>query len=77
MHDVLESALAERDGDEAYVFWDAASMVIANPDGLTWRFKKLAASVLPDPYVAGPAQRPRKALCAWELAGVLPEVMTR
>lgn len=74
LREVLETALAERDGGTAYVFPDAASMVIANPDGLTWRFKKLVASVLPDPYVAVARAEAAQGAVRVELAGVLPEV---
>ena len=48
LQDVLASALAERRDGTDYVFPAAAAMIEENPDGLTWRFKKLVASVVPD-----------------------------
>lgn len=48
LRDVLEAALAERRDNAVYVWPSAAAMVKENPDGLTWRFKKLVASVVSD-----------------------------
>ncbi|MEI7901333.1 MAG: tyrosine-type recombinase/integrase, partial [bacterium] len=48
LRDVLEVALAEKKEKALYVWPAAAAMARDNPDGLTWRFKKLVASVLPD-----------------------------
>lgn len=74
LREVLETALAERDGDTAYVFPDAARMVKANPDGLTWRFKKLVASVLPDPEGGQQGAEAAQGGGRVKLADVLPEV---
>ena len=46
LRDVLEAALTERRDNAVYVWPSAAAMVRDNPDGLTWRFKKLVASVV-------------------------------
>ena len=48
LREVLEAALAERRDGVDYVYPAAAAMIDENPDGLTWRFKKLVASVLPE-----------------------------
>ncbi len=48
LREVLTAAKAERTVDDVYVFPSAAEMIRHNPDGLTWRFKKLVAVILPD-----------------------------
>lgn len=46
---VLDAALAERQSDHPLYVWPAAAaMHKENPDGLTWRFKKLVAASLPE-----------------------------
>ena len=73
---VLETALAEREPDAVFVWPDAAKMHKANPTGLTWRFKKLAASILADPEEAQDAlQDAQDAPERVTLADVLPEVL--
>jgi integrase len=43
LHDVLQAAKGNR---SEYVFPAAAEMLEANPDGLTWRFKKIVVKAL-------------------------------
>jgi integrase len=49
LREVFEAALADRATGATFVFPEAARMVKANPDGLTWRFKKLVASIMVEP----------------------------
>jgi len=73
---VLETALAEREPDAVYVWPDAARMHKVNPTGLTWRFKKLVASIMADPEEAQDApQDAQDAPGRVTLADVLPEVL--
>jgi len=68
LREVLEFALSEKDEGQKYVFPDAVKMLKENPDGLTWRFKKIAAGVIcPDSDPDSPQ--------AATLADVLPEVL--
>jgi len=75
LKEVLEAALAEKKEKAVYVWPVAEALVRGNPDRLTWLFKKLVASVLPDtegylkaiPADAAPDARVR-------LADVLEEV---
>lgn len=46
LREVFEAALADRAVGATFVFPEAARMAKANPDGLTWRFKKLVASIM-------------------------------
>lgn len=72
---VFEAALADR-AESPYVWPDAAKMHKANPTGLTWRFKKLAASIMADPEEAQDApQAAQDAPGRVTLADVLPEVL--
>jgi integrase len=48
LREVFDAALADREPGATFVFPEAAQMVDANPDGLTWRFKKLVSSIMPD-----------------------------
>ena len=75
LREVLETALAEREEGAAYVFPDAALMVKKNPDGLTWRFKKLVALVLPDPEAVKSVPAGGVAAERVKLADVLDEVI--
>jgi integrase len=46
----LRAVLEGRKGNKSvYVFPDAAAMLEANPDGLTWRFKRIVATALAKP----------------------------
>ena len=76
LREVLEAALADRQGGEAaYVFPSAAAMIADNPDGLTWRFKKLVSAVMPDTLKeedAAPSDAKAEPLV--KLAEVLDEV---
>ncbi len=62
---VLESALADRHPKAVHVFADAYAMLKANPDGLTYRLKKLVAAAL------GEQETPDRV----DLAEVLPQVV--
>ena len=76
LREVLETALAEREPDAVYVWPDAAKMHKANPTGLTWRFKKLVASIMADPEEAQDAlQDAQDAPELVPLAKTLPEVL--
>ena len=76
LREVLETALAEREPDAVYVWPDAARMHKVNPTGLTWRFKKLVASIMADPEEAQDAsQDAQDAPGRVILADVLPEVL--
>jgi len=75
LREVLETALAEKKEKAVYVWPVAEALVRGNPDRLTWLFKKLVASVLPD------TKRAQKAISAdaspvvrVRLADVLEEV---
>ncbi len=74
LREVFETALAERAAGATFVFPVAARMVNANPDGLTWRFKKLVSSIMPDTEDAEPAGE--AAVCAGRegLAERLPDI---
>ena len=48
LREVLEAALAERAKGAEYVYPSAARMLEENNTGVTWRFKKLVASVMRD-----------------------------
>jgi len=74
LREVLESALADRRAGAVYVFPNAARMVAENADGLTWRFKKLVASIMPDQDAAEEAAEPVQCVGRVDLAQVLPEV---
>ncbi len=74
LREVLKAALVDREEDEQYVFPEAARMVDANPDGLTWRFKKLVASVLPDPDALKHLPSEGETGAQAKLADVLDEV---
>ncbi len=76
LREVLEVALAEKEPDAVYVWPDAARMHKVNPTGLTWRFKKLVASIMTDPEEAQDAlQDAQDAPGRVTLADVLPEVL--
>lgn len=62
---VLESALADRIPRAVHVFPSAVAMLKENPDGLTWRFKRLVAAAL-----GGQEETDRVTL-----ADVLPQVV--
>ncbi|MBM4163644.1 MAG: hypothetical protein FJ222_04285, partial [Lentisphaerae bacterium] len=55
LREVFEAALAERAAGETYVFPEAARMYKSNRGGLTWRFKKLVTSIMPDTEDGEPA----------------------
>jgi hypothetical protein len=78
LREVIEAALAERDEDADFVFPEAASMIKHNPDGVTWRFKKLVADVMPDPAAETDAEEAaQEAAQGGErvpLADILPDV---
>ncbi|MBM4164831.1 MAG: hypothetical protein FJ222_10395 [Lentisphaerae bacterium] len=76
LREVFEAALADREAGATFVFPAAARMVNANPDGLTWRFKKLVSSIMPDTEDAEPAAE--AAVCAGRegLAERLPYIET-
>ena len=55
LREVLESALAEKQDGAVYVWPVAETLLRGNPDRLTWLFKKLVATVLPDTKKASDA----------------------
>lgn len=70
---VLEEALAEREGGAVYVFPSAERMLRENPDGITYRVKKVFALAFAKPQdatLAG-ADAPERVA----LADVLPDVL--
>jgi integrase len=70
LREVLEKALAEKEGDAAFCFPEAVDMLKDNPDGLTWRFKKLCAVAL---FNGG--TEARQSMGRVKLADVLPEAL--
>ena len=74
LREVLEVALAEREPDAVHVWPDAARMYKANPDGLTWRFKKLVVSIMADPEGVEDATEAAQDSGRVDLAGILTEV---
>ena len=73
----LQSVLEDRKGNgKEYVFPEAARMLAENPDGLTWRFKKIVARAfegdgrLPGCGQAGPALLPSVPAADIEAEGV-------
>lgn len=74
LREVLETALAERVEGAKYVFPEARRMIETNPDGLTWRFKKLVASIMADPEGVEDAPEGAQGGGRVDLAGILPEV---
>ncbi|OQA63731.1 MAG: Phage integrase family protein [Firmicutes bacterium ADurb.Bin262] len=76
LREVLETALADREPDAVHVWPDAARMYETNPDGLTWRFKKIAAAVIHDPEsIQDAPQGAQGAPGIVPLAKTLPEVL--
>ena len=74
LRDVLEGALAERRSDNAkYVFPDAERMLRGNPDGITYRVKKVFAKAFALPQEA--TQVAPDAPDRVSLVDVLPEVL--
>ncbi|MFA7172636.1 MAG: tyrosine-type recombinase/integrase [Kiritimatiellia bacterium] len=74
LRDVLEGALAERKSDSAkYVFPEAERMLRKNPDGITYRVKKVFALAFAPPQeaVESASAAPERV----SLADVLPEVL--
>ncbi|MFO7937252.1 MAG: site-specific integrase [Kiritimatiellia bacterium] len=70
LREVFEVALTEQEEGQELVFPDAAKMLRQNPDGLTWRFKKIAAGVVcPESGDNDP-----ESLQVVNLADILPEV---
>ena len=74
LREVLETALAERVEGAKYVFPEARRMIETNPDGLTWRFKKLVASIMADPEGVEDATEAAQDSGRVDLAGILTEV---
>jgi len=76
LREVLEIALVDRKPDAVYVWPDAARMYKTNPDGLTWRFKKIAVAVIHDPEsIQDAPQAEQDAPAIVPLAEILPEVV--
>jgi len=74
LREVLETALAERVEGAKYVFPEARRMIETNPDGLTWRFKKLVVSIMADPEGVEDATEAAQDSGRVDLAGILTEV---
>ena len=70
---VLENALSERNEKEVFVFPEAEKMLRENPDGVTWRVKKVFARAFALPQEAVPADTDAPARV--KLADVLPDVL--
>ena len=73
LREVLEAALAEREEGAVYVFPDAERMLRENPDGITWRVKKVFARAfaLPQEAIDSDSEAPERV----KLADVLQDVM--
>jgi len=75
LREVLEAALAEKENEAVYCFPDAVQMLKNNPDGLTWRFKKLCAVALFNGGTQKQAIEARKSMGRVNLADVLPDAL--
>lgn len=75
LREVLEAALAEKENEAIYCFPDAVQMLKNNPDGLTWRFKKLCAVALFNGGTQKEAIKARKSMGRVNLADVLPAAL--
>jgi integrase len=76
LREVFEAALADREEGTTHVFPEAARMYKNNRGGLTWRFKKLVSSIMPDTEDAEPAGRADPCVGREGLAERLPDIET-